>query len=271
MSTSHLYFSSGQYRLLAHLDLADVNKWTPNAVLFVAPFGWEETCSYRPLRWLAQLLAAKGISVLRFDLPGTGDSSGDACDPHLFEAWIQSISDAATLLRELSGASNISLLGVRLGAMLGLTAVVRGVAAVHDLILWAPCTTGRAYLREIKAMRSLESSDHCASDTQSVESIPGFEAGGFLMSPQTVAELEALDFSKLPSLHHRSILLLSRDQIPHDCKLVAALKVFGVSLVLRTGAGLAAMTGLPDDVEPPVETGNLILDFFARTANGGNK
>ena len=46
------------------------------AVLFCAPFGWEDMGSYPVRAVWAQRLAAAGHPVLRFDLPGTGQSAG---------------------------------------------------------------------------------------------------------------------------------------------------------------------------------------------------
>ena len=94
MSTVHRWFRSGLYSLLGHIDLPPTTRG-PLGVLIVPSFGWEDVCGYRPLRFLARIFAAEGIPAMRFDLPGTGDSSGDARDSGLFEAWIQSIDDAA--------------------------------------------------------------------------------------------------------------------------------------------------------------------------------
>src|SRR5438105_4148390 len=111
--TIHRWFESGKYTLLAHADLPEASGAL--GVVIVPALGWEEVCSYRPLRFLAQTLADRGIPVLRYDLPGTGDSSGDLLDSNLVSAWIDSVEDAVSQLRALSGVKQVALLGIRAG------------------------------------------------------------------------------------------------------------------------------------------------------------
>jgi hypothetical protein len=84
MKTLHRWFSSGSYSLLGHIDQSQ-EKRARLGVVIVPPFGWEDVCSYRPLRFMARTFAGRGIPTLRYDLPGTGDSSGDARDAGLFD------------------------------------------------------------------------------------------------------------------------------------------------------------------------------------------
>src|SRR5258706_5442820 len=116
MSTVHGWFRSGAYSLLGHLDCPQ-DTCGPLGIVIVPPFGWEDVCSYRPLRFLAQTLAASGIPALRYDLPGTGDSSGAVLDSALVNAWIQSVGDAAAELRAATSVRHVAVVGVRLGAM----------------------------------------------------------------------------------------------------------------------------------------------------------
>ncbi len=132
MSTIHRWFPSGAYSLLGHIDVPETSHGTAG-VLIVPPFGWEDVCSYRPLRFLARTLAESGIPVMRFDLPGTGDSSGSALDSGLFEAWIQSVDDAAAELRAATGVKDVAVVGIRLGALLALSrSGARGQSARPD-------------------------------------------------------------------------------------------------------------------------------------------
>ena len=158
MSTLHHWFPSGGHSLLAHLDLPESVRGG-RGVLIVPPFGWEDVCSYRPLRFLSQMFAAHGIPAMRFDLPGTGDSSGDARDPDLFDAWVRAVGRAAEELRASTGVNEVAVMGVRLGALLALTAAVRG-ANIQDLILWSPCSSGRAVVRELYAFSKLARAEY---------------------------------------------------------------------------------------------------------------
>jgi pimeloyl-ACP methyl ester carboxylesterase len=58
--------------------------------------------SYRARREWAEDLAAKAVPVLRFDLPGTGDSGGYPSDPARVEAWLDAIDGAARMWVEMT-------------------------------------------------------------------------------------------------------------------------------------------------------------------------
>ena len=124
----------------------------PCAVVLCYPFGHEYTAVYQAYRQLAEQLASSGFPAFRFDYDGTGDSVGDDADPDRLAAWVSSCCAAIDKVLQLSGAPTVCLIGLRLGATLAYLA-----AAQHDrvssLVLWAPSLTGKAYLREWKALR----------------------------------------------------------------------------------------------------------------------
>ncbi|AFT85631.1 alpha/beta hydrolase family protein [Paraburkholderia phenoliruptrix] len=118
-------------------------------VVLCNPFGYEALSAYRGARELADALAASGVAALRFDYPGTGDSSGNEDDPLRWRAWLDSIKAAVTLLREESGASRVTLCGLRLGATLAALAA-HELGGVDDLVLLMPVISGKAYIRELE-------------------------------------------------------------------------------------------------------------------------
>ncbi|MCU1338402.1 MAG: hypothetical protein JWO19_3983 [Bryobacterales bacterium] len=262
MSTSHGWFRSGAYSLLGHIDFPET-ACAPTGVLIVPPFGWEDVCSYRPLRSLGRTLAASGIPVLRYDLPGTGDSSGDALDSGLFEAWIQSVDDAASQLRDATGVENVAVVGIRLGAMLAVSAAGRG-SNLQDLVLWGPAATGRAMLRELRAFSNMERREYANGDSTPPQPIPGLEIGGFLIAPQTRRILETLDLSALPRMQGRRVLFLSRDDLAPDRRLIRALRSAGCTVEVGTGSGYAAMMAVPHEAIPPEATGRAIVEFLTQ-------
>ena len=266
MSTVHRWFGSGDYSLLGHID-SPQEACGSLGVLIVPSFGWEDVCSYRPLRFLARTFAAEGIPAMRFDLPGTGDSSGDARDSGLFDAWVRSVGDAAEELRAAAGVEQVGVVGVRTGAMLALLAAARG-ANLQDLILWAPAATGRALLREFQAFSKLARAEYSNGDPSPPQPIPGLEIGGFLMTPETQRALETLDLSTPPPMHGRRVLILSRDDLPADQKLVSALESSGCTVEVRNGSGYAAMMAIPDETVPPIATGRVMVDFLIKDARG---
>ena len=175
MTTFHRWFESGEYSLLGHTDLPE--QCGPVGVVIVPPFGWEDVCSYRPLRFLARSLAGHGIPVLRFDLPGTGDSSGSLLCRGLVEAWVQSVGDAAAELRALAGVEQVALLGIRLGATLAAVAASRG-ANVQDLVLWGVSPSGRVELREMRAYARMERWEFSVEPPAGSEPAPASKSAG---------------------------------------------------------------------------------------------
>src|SRR3954468_7325292 len=61
-------------------------------VVLVSPDGFEELCSRRAMRELADLLAEAGLPTLRFDLRGVADSVDLAAGEHELDAWASDIA-----------------------------------------------------------------------------------------------------------------------------------------------------------------------------------
>src|ERR1700712_2586031 len=93
-------------------------------VVLCSPHGYEELCVHRHWREFAQKLSEQGLPTLRFDYPGTGDSTGDDDMPHQVHAWVDSIRDAIRTLRNISGVDRVALVGLRIGAMLAAAAAI---------------------------------------------------------------------------------------------------------------------------------------------------
>lgn len=269
MNTFHRWFHSGSYSISSHIHIP-ASTQRDAAVLIVPPFGWEDVCSYRSLRFMSDIFSANGIPSMRYDLPGTGDSSGNPHDTGLVEAWIQSVGDAAAELRTVADVRNVAVVGIRLGAMLAIAATSRG-ADLNDLILWGPSATGRSLLRELRALQQMEqsSSGEPAQDPTSVAG--GLEVAGFLLSSETERDIEALDLSRIPSGNNRRILILTRDSFPADRKLIQAFETSGAAVETATGEGYAEMMLEPHDAIPPTAAIATILDFLSRDPRHNHK
>ncbi len=257
--TIHRWFRSGGYQLLAHADLPDASG--DLGLVMVSPFGWEDVCAYRPLRILARVLADRGIPVLRYDLPGTGDSSGGPRDPNLVSAWIDSVNDAAAELRVISGVRFVAVLGIRLGGMLAAAAASVG-ADVQDLILWGTAASGRSEMRELRAYANMERWEF-GNGNEPRQPVEGFEVGGFVMSPDTQRDIEALDLARLSNLGNRRVLILSRDDLAPDAKLAGVFESAGCEVRRSNGMGYAAMMNVPHEAVAPIEGAKAIAEFLA--------
>src|SRR5687768_785158 len=93
-------------------------------VVVCAPFGQEGTHSYRPLRTLAQRIAADGSPVLRFDWPGSGDSGDREAPVETAAGWTQPVCEAVAALRANADVDEVALVGLRVGATIALLAAL---------------------------------------------------------------------------------------------------------------------------------------------------
>ncbi len=191
------------------------------ALVIVPPFGYEAVCAQRALRHLAEDAARAGLTAVRFDLDGTGDSEGSDLDPDRVEAWLASIDDACNLART-AGAEQVVLAGVRLGATLATFAAQRR-SDIAGLVLVAPVASGRALVREGRALQmQLQLEPAPAGVAVPPEEL--HEVVGFAQTPETRAALGQLDLGKLASAPAPAILVIDRDDLAPNDKLVAALR-----------------------------------------------
>jgi pimeloyl-ACP methyl ester carboxylesterase len=173
------YLTSGDAPLLAWLHTARQTGHVDHGVVICAPVGFEQLHSQRTLRHLADALARQGIPVLRFDWHGTGDSSGSDADPARRAAWQNNVRDAVAWLRTQLGCQRVSVVGLRMGATLAVEAL--GEHECDNLVLWAPVTCGKGYMRQMQAIEKMAElrprpDDAAAGDV---------EAAGFLVTEQT--------------------------------------------------------------------------------------
>ena len=132
------------------------------AVVLCSPIGKEHIDTYRGIRLLADELASRGIVAFRFDYEGVGDSSGNEDAPDSMNRWRSSIVSAVDFVRQC-GAQSVSIVGLRLGALLAASAL-EDCGAVNSVILWDPVTNGRKFIREQRAFYSISVGDDDPTD-----------------------------------------------------------------------------------------------------------
>lgn len=142
------YFGQAPVQLLGVYHPPALDHDRLQGVLLCYPFGQEYMRAHRAFRQLAESLAAKGYHVLRFDYRGSGDSSGNIDDVSA-EDWLADIATAVGELRDLSGVHAITLVGLRLGALLAAVHAARA-GDISRLVLWDPFVSGQALVDEIK-------------------------------------------------------------------------------------------------------------------------
>lgn len=171
------------------------------AILVLPPMGYEDTSAYRPLRVLADALAAAGHVVLRLDWPALGDSARDHADPDIVARCVATATAAAASLRA-RGFSRVAGIGVRVGGLIAL-----GSEGLDELVLWALPAHGKAYLREQRVFHRM-AARACGEAAGAPLPKGTVEAGGFLYGPATVAALEGLVAVELLARRRPARLLL---------------------------------------------------------------
>jgi dienelactone hydrolase len=239
------------------------------AVILCPPFGWDEVCSYRSLRDWAARLAAAGYASLQLTFPGTGDSGGSPRDPDRVEAWTATATVAASWVREASGARRVVALGIGPGGLFAYRAAATG-APIDDLVLWGTPARARLFVRQLRAFSKLETSQFFEGLEQPPPLPHGeLEAGGFLLTRETVEALGGLDLTALAldSASSRRVLLLERDGLAVDAQLKEHLEQAGARVTVAPGKGYAAMTSHPQTGRPPFDLIARVTAWLGDTAS----
>ncbi|MFM0055378.1 serine aminopeptidase domain-containing protein [Paraburkholderia phytofirmans] len=206
-----------------------------HGVVLCSPFGHEEPWCHKGIRYLAEELSAYGIPALRFDYLATGDSAGVDGNAHHLDAFVSDIVAAVKRLKELTGVTSVTLCGLRLGG--ALAALASRACAADSLVLLAPVTRGRTYLRELAAVRKVWL-DNLAPSLRAAQRDKPFNVLGQIYSDRLCSELDALDLSKAMDQHApvltRALVLDARARA--SASLCSTLR----------GRGVAVETGLLD-------------------------
>ncbi len=224
------------------------------AVVLCPPLGLEALNSYDTFRQLATRLEVQGFAVLRFAYDGTGDSAGDRDDPDRIEAWRSSIREAIAFVRK-GGADRVSLLGMRVGAILA------ALEADHDgdinsLVLWDPCTTGRAFLSEQRAIQLIS-----LGSTQRKDG--AVETPGFVYSAEVANDLKSLDLTAAKGALARMVLVLTRPTVTRDRRLAQRLSMPHV--VWDNALGQPELLDVAQPGKPPEKTLDRVVSWLSDT------
>ena len=163
------------------------------AVVICSPLGQEYIRSHWTCKLLAKQLARGGAHVLRFDLSGHGNSSGDIDHQQSLQSWTDDIGQAIDWIRDQSNATSVMLLGLRFGAALAaLTAEQR--PDVHSLVAWEPVIEGEKYLQSLRKMHA-RMIDLWVSKTTTPNDSKKEEILGFEFSRSLLDEIEQIDIN----------------------------------------------------------------------------
>lgn len=222
-------------------------------VVLCGPHGYEYQSVHRSWRSLAIQLAAAGLSTLRFDYPGTGDSSGDDADPGRLAAWLDSIRSAVQYLKAQTGVEEIALVGLRLGALLAAHAAER-MTDVTALALMAPPLTGRDYVRQMKILSLAAPFDSLPPPVPRPQAETDLEAAGAVLTNETMAALGILDLLALTDRPAPRVLLLDRTDISVAPRLAAKWRELGARVDVEPLEGYhEMMRSAPELAQAPAK------------------
>jgi exosortase A-associated hydrolase 2 len=146
MTETPFYFSNGTRALFGVFhEPAASGAQTP--YVFCHPFGEEKLWTHRVFVSFARRLASDGHPVLRFDYMGNGDSDGSFSESTL-QSMIADVHTALAEARRRTGARQINLLGLRLGATIA-SMVAEEATDIDRLVLWAPIVDGGRYMQDL--------------------------------------------------------------------------------------------------------------------------
>jgi pimeloyl-ACP methyl ester carboxylesterase len=207
------YFGSSQKQLFGVYHPPDAaTARRPSAVLLCYPLGHEYLRAHRAFRNLAVALAGQGFHVLRFDYFGSGDSGGMGEDTTV-DQCLADIGTAIDELKDMSGRSLVSLIGLRFGATLA-TLAGASRADVDRVVLWDPVLDGKVYVETLAAVHRAWRADRLGD--------PGAQDAALselLGYPMTEPGIRRLCETRLLPLELHSVrsvsLLISRDEPPY--------------------------------------------------------
>lgn len=213
-----------------------VDQPATHLVVLCPPIGYEYVHSHRTLKFLADRLAEAGCCVARLDYPGTGNAGSDLTSPDLVQRWIDAISSVRDDLKQQRPELSCSLIGLRLGATLAVQALRPG----DELVLIEPVVSGKRLVRELRAVARF-------AEVQSQSDF--IEAGGFIYTEKTLADLSALSISG-SGLRPASRVLCFSEQ-PAKALLASLSDVGATCLSYQGYAGMMAepqYTEIPHDL-----------------------
>jgi alpha-beta hydrolase superfamily lysophospholipase len=228
-----LYFKSGERSLFGWLHQAHGARPAHMGLVICQPFGYEAICAHRSLRAFAEDAAACGITVLRFDYAGTGNSQDMDPGADQLRTWTEDALGAVAELRKRAGVERVCLLGFRLGAIVAAQAAQRCDAGT-PLAVIAPILSGARYLRELRTIQLAADSQLSAAAPDAAAAAadePGaMHVSGFSLTAATVAALSQFELANFAMPQVRELLIIDRKELPgarawSDSLLSAGVKV----------------------------------------------
>lgn len=238
----NIFFNSRNKNLFGSFSYPE-NQSDLGAVI-IHPFAEEKILSYRGLLDLAAKLSECGITCLRFDFMGHGDSEG-AFEDSTMQSRIDNINDAIEFFMEETGIDNIILIGFRFGATLGMLAA-NSNEKIRRLVMMAPIINGEKYIKTL--LRSNLSYQMATfkkiikTREQLIEDLTSGTAvniDGYLISQAIYEQMCSIDLCDIDKYDIDETLIIHMSKfgsnIPKEyCQFIELLKTNNVSTTIET-------------------------------------
>lgn len=258
MGATPLFFGDAERQLYgAYDEPAAGTVGRDTAVVLAYPAFPEYNKAHWLFRLLAQRIAREGFFVLRFDYFATGDSAGSS-EAGTLEQWVEDVTVAADEAGDLSGARDISIVGLRLGATLAAQSVDAGLA-VRGLVLWDPVVVGEDYMAHLLARARIH---------RRIRRQPRRQAGTLLGYPfpdDVKRAIEEIDIRKLKLNGSRRVELISTEDEDYLLSLSGALERDGVPAELTRVRLAKTNVGGQENVRMTTEPLDAVVEALLRT------
>ncbi len=255
MSSGHAsWVRSGGACLHVTLHLRS-DAWRDLCVVVVPPVGHEYTHSHSSVRLLCEQLCEAGFPVARFDLEGTGNSRRGDPKGRLLGAWLQNVADVVDWLKVRTGCTNASVVGLRMGATVA--ALYAQIQQVHSLVLWAPCMTGAAFLRDCQMI---------GTALQYRKDTGKLDCGGLILDADAQNDIAGLRLDRtVPSASR--VCLVDRDDSPNSAAVRNWLQPTGIELMTTVQPRYAQMMRQSMNSLVPIISIREVVTWFCADEN----
>ncbi len=201
------YFGSTTRRLFGLYEPAGSTGTLLRGAVLCYPWGHEYLCAHRAMRQLTTRLTGVGFHTLRFDYFGTGDSAGEMTEVDL-RGWEHDAAFAVDELQEIVGQAKITLIGLRLGAVIAARLAAKRTD-IDALVLWDPVISGGEYLQQIGAAADKKSTP--------VDADGNIELYGFPLTESMIRDIRSIQPECLvPEFVGRVLTLVTDRQPSHE-------------------------------------------------------
>jgi pimeloyl-ACP methyl ester carboxylesterase len=198
------YFGSTARRLFGLYEPASTVETPLRGAVLCYPWGHEYLCAHRAMRQLTTRLTSAGFHTLRFDYFGSGDSGGDMTDTDL-TGWECDAALAVDEIQEIVGHAKITLIGLRLGAVIAARLAAQRNDIIDKLVLWDPVISGKEYLQQIGA---------ADRDSMPIDADGNMELYGFPLTEIMIRDISSIQPECLISDSMRRVLTLVTERLP---------------------------------------------------------